>query len=205
MTFSKTDALRFTSHLDLYRTWERTFRRANLPLAYSQGFSPHPRINLASALPLGFTSEGEILEFWLEKALTIEDISAMLAPALPSGLIIREIKEVDQRLPALQSNLLASEYQITFLEDIPDLTQKCHTLLEAPTLPRRRNNKEYDLRPLLMSLTPISEDEEYHSRIIALLTAGEGKTGRPEEVISELGVPVEQTRVHRLRLIFKKH
>ena len=61
--------MRFTGHLDLHRAWERTFRRAGLPLAYSQGFNPHPRLNLASALPLGFTSEGEVIDVWLEQDL----------------------------------------------------------------------------------------------------------------------------------------
>ena len=62
IVFAKTEAMRYTSHLDLHRTWERTIRRANLPLAYSQGYNPHPRINLASALPLGFTSDCEVVE-----------------------------------------------------------------------------------------------------------------------------------------------
>ena len=67
VTFSKTYHMRYTSHLDVHRTWERTLRRARLPLAYSQGFNPRPKINLAAALPLGFTSDCEIVEFWLDE------------------------------------------------------------------------------------------------------------------------------------------
>jgi radical SAM-linked protein len=66
ITFSKTGAMRFTGHLDLHRAWERTFRRAALPLAYSQGYNPRPKMNLASALPLGFTSECEVIDVRLE-------------------------------------------------------------------------------------------------------------------------------------------
>jgi radical SAM-linked protein len=66
IAFAKTNAMRFTSHLDLQRTWERTIRRARLPLSYSQGFNPRPKINLAAALPLGFTSSCEIAEIWLD-------------------------------------------------------------------------------------------------------------------------------------------
>jgi uncharacterized protein (DUF2344 family) len=66
ITFSKTNAMRFTGHLDLQRTWERTIRRARLPLSYSQGFNPRPKINLAAALPLGFTSSCEMVEIWLD-------------------------------------------------------------------------------------------------------------------------------------------
>ena len=78
ITFAKTDAMRFTGHLDLHRAWERTFRRAGLPLAYTQGFSPHPRINLASALPLGFTSERELVDIWLEQELPASAVTAAL-------------------------------------------------------------------------------------------------------------------------------
>ena len=56
VTFAKTEPMRFTSHLDLFRAWERTFRRAGLPILFSQGYNPRPRMQLAAALPLGFTS-----------------------------------------------------------------------------------------------------------------------------------------------------
>ena len=65
LTFTKTGSLKYTGHLNLHRTLERTFRRAGLPLAYSQGFNPQPRMNLAEALPLGITSECEVMDVWL--------------------------------------------------------------------------------------------------------------------------------------------
>ena len=67
ISFSKTEAMRFTGHLDLILTWERTFRRADLPLSYSEGFNPRPVINLAAPLPLGFISTAEIGDFWLSE------------------------------------------------------------------------------------------------------------------------------------------
>src|SRR5512136_1095840 len=110
ITFAKTPAMRFTGHLDLHTAWERTFRRAGLPLAYSEGFNPHPRLNLASALPLGFTGEAEVIDAWLEQDLPLSDIQTALHRALPPGLKIAHIEIVDLRLPALQTELLASEY-----------------------------------------------------------------------------------------------
>jgi uncharacterized protein (DUF2344 family) len=80
ITFAKTNAMRFTSHLDLQRTWERTIRRARLPLSYSQGFNPHPKINLAAALPLGFTSRCEMVEIWLEDE-TLENPGGVPGPS----------------------------------------------------------------------------------------------------------------------------
>ena len=82
--FAKNDLMRFTGHLDLHRSWERIFRRAGLPLAYTQGFSPHPRINLASALPLGFTSEAELVDVWLEAELPLDEIARTLTARYPT-------------------------------------------------------------------------------------------------------------------------
>ena len=78
ITFHKTAAMRYTGHLDLHKTWERTIRRARLPLAYSQGYHPQPRLNVASALPLGFTSECELLDLWLADEVPIGDAAKAL-------------------------------------------------------------------------------------------------------------------------------
>ena len=72
LTFTKTDSLKYIGHLDLHRTLERTLRRAGLPIAYSQGFNPQPRMNLAEALPLGITSECEVMDVWCEKPIDLE-------------------------------------------------------------------------------------------------------------------------------------
>ena len=72
ITFSKSGAMQYVGHLDLHRSWERTFRRSGLPLAYSQGFHPQPRLNLACALPRGFTSQCEIFDAWLEQDVPID-------------------------------------------------------------------------------------------------------------------------------------
>ena len=128
--------MRFTSHLDLHRAWERTFRRASLPLAYTQGFNPRPRINLASALPLGFTSQYEVTDVWLEERLSIDSITRALGIALPPGLEISNAVEVELRAPALQSQLNSAEYTITFIEEIPNLQSRIDGLLNADSLPR---------------------------------------------------------------------
>jgi radical SAM-linked protein len=74
MEYAKTRALRFIGHLDMLRVWERTFRRARLPLAHTLGFHPHPRMNIGAALPLGFTSDCELIDFWLECELDSDQI-----------------------------------------------------------------------------------------------------------------------------------
>lgn len=200
--FAKTEAMRYTSHLDLHRAWERTIRRANLPLAYTQGYRPHPRINLASALPLGFTSQDEVVDIWLEETLPVSQIEADLEKSLPPGIQLQAVQTVRDQEPALQTQVKSSEYRITLLEPIPDLDLRMGALVAAENLERERRGKKYDLRPLVLELERLPEDENGQARIRALLSAQEGATGRPEEVILALGGDPALTRVERTRLEF---
>ena len=86
LTYKKEASLKYTGHLDLHKVWERTFRRAQLPLAYSQGFHPQPRIQQACPLPLGFISQCEVIDFWLKEDLLIDEVRAALIPALQPGI-----------------------------------------------------------------------------------------------------------------------
>ena len=201
ITFAKTDAMRFTSHLDLHRTWERTFRRAGLPLAYSHGFNPRPRLNLACALPLGFTGSQEILDAWLEQTLPEADIQRVLEQAAPPGIRIRRVESIDERAPTLQTVLEASNYTIILDERLPGLDERLNALLQAESLPRQRRGKDYDLRPLVLELERLPDDAEGRQRIHARLKAQEGATGRPEEVLDVLGADPLAARVNRDHLV----
>ena len=202
ITFAKTEDMRYTSHLDLYRAWERTIRRAGLPLAYSQGFRPHPRINLGAALPLGFTSQAEMIDIWVDEALPLDQIKHQLIDAAPPGVQISHIEEISQEKPALQSQIAASKYVITLLEPIQDIDANLDLLLHSPTLTRERRGKTYDLKPLIHDLYRLPDGELGQQRLQAVLSAREGATGRPEEVILALGGIPELARVHRSELLF---
>ncbi len=202
--FAKTEAMRFTGHLDLHKAWERTFRRAGLPLAYTQGFSPHPRLNLASALPLGFTGEAELLDAWLETELPVDLILEKLNPACPPGIQIRHITIADEILPAMQSELTANEYEITLLEPLPGLPARLVGLMNATEIPRQRRGKPYNLRPLILELqmVELADHQDDYQRIYTRLAALDSATGRPEEVLAALEYPAEAARFHRTRLVF---
>lgn len=88
--YAKRGRLAFTSHRDFARALERAVRRANVPIAYSSGFSPHPRISYASAAPTGVASEAEYLEMGLQAPMDVEDLRAALDAALPPGLDVLE-------------------------------------------------------------------------------------------------------------------
>jgi radical SAM-linked protein len=200
--FAKTDLMRYTGHLDLHRAWERTMRRAGLPLAYSQGFRPHPRINLGCALPLGFTSQDEVVDIWLEQSLPLDEIETALQSSLPPGIQLQAVEIIDEKEPTLQTQLLAAEYQITLLEAIPGLDANLEEVCQSASLLRQRRGKAYDLRPLILELCRLADDENGLQQLLAVLSAREGATGRPEEVILALGGDPTLARVQRTRLIF---
>jgi radical SAM-linked protein len=198
IAFSKTEAMRFTGHLDLHRAWERAFRRAGLPLSYSQGFHPQPKVNLACALPLGFTSECELLDAWLEAELPTPEVQATLLGALPPGIRIHNIEIIDSRAPALQTRVQSTQYWVTFLDPQPDLDTSLAKIWAAEALPRQRRGKPYDLRPLIEVIQRLPDSPEGLPRVTMRLAARESATGRPEEVLAELGVGIEAARVHRV-------
>ncbi len=194
--------MRYTGHLDLHRTWERVFRRADLPLAYSQGYHPQPRINLACALPLGFTSESEVVDVWIENDLPLVEVHQALIPALPPGIAILDIAEADPHEPALPTQVVASEYIVTLLDATYELNQRVAELLSAQELPRERRSKPYDLRPLIETIERLPDDPQGRARLKMRLSARSSATGRPEEVLAALDIPPESTRIHRTRLFF---
>ena len=202
INYAKTEAMRFTGHLDLYKTWERTLRRAGLPLAYSQGFNPRPKINLSSALPLGFTSQDEIIDIWLKEHLGLPQIEADLRRAAPPGIKIISVAEVDLRAPALQTQVLAAAFVVTLLDPVPDLAVRVEELLRKEKLPRARRAKEYDLRPLIQELTLLPDDDEQNARLFMRLNAQEGATGRPDEVLDEMGISPQTALVIRIKIIY---
>jgi radical SAM-linked protein len=200
ITFSKTGALKYIGNLDLHTIWERATRRAGLPLAYTHGFHPQPKMNLASALPLGFSSRCEVIDMRLNEDIDLADLQTRLQPAMPSGIGILKVEVVDERAPALQTQVLAAEYEVTLKEsaDSPGLKRKMDELLASESLPRQRRGKQYDLHPLIENLEMVSEH-----KILMRLAAREGATGRPEEVLDVLGIAIENAQVERTNLVFK--
>ncbi len=200
ITFSKTEAMRYTSHLDLHRTWERTVRRARLPLAYSQGFNPRPKINLACALPLGYTSSAEITEIWLDKELPIQEVEASLSSATPPGISIHTVQVVPPKGPKLPNLVKSAEYIVVLLDPIPDLAARIDQLLQAESLIRERRGKTYDLRPLIESIKQIDPSNQGDQRVWLRLAARTGATGRPDEVLDAMGIPPHRARIQRTAL-----
>lgn len=194
--------MRYTGQIDLHRIWERSARRADLPLAYNRGYHPQPKIQLAAALPLGFSSRCEVVDLRLEREIPLDGLAGRIQSAVPPGLTILSVEQEDESAPALGTLIKSAEYEVTLLEPagLDDLAHKIGATLAAASLPRERRGKRYDLRPLIEGLTICTSDPPI---LQMRLAAREGATGRPDEILAELGIPLEDTRVERTRLIVR--
>lgn len=199
--FGKSGALRYVGHLDLVTTWERVLRRAEFPLEYTRGFNPRPRLQFAAALPVGLTSECELLDIWLTARLSLDPPEALvdrLNATSPRGLHTYNVSEVPIKAPALPPQVLSAEYVLTPTEDLTsqELAARAEALLAAERIARERRGRKYDLRPLILDL---HLDETGH--LIAWLRTGEHEHARADELVEALGLSLAQVHVHRRRLV----
>jgi radical SAM-linked protein len=197
--FRKGERVRYISHLDVLRSWERSIRRADLPLSYSQGFTPHPKIAFASPLPLGFVSEAEVMDVSLDERVDAADFTARLAPESTEDLAVLRVEEVPLSAPAPQAALVWADYEA----DVPDLSPDAaasgiSTFMTATefewTEERKDKLRTYNLRPAVASLHAAPLDGG--TRLSMRLQADQDFTARPEQVVAALfpGIPVSTYR-----------
>lgn len=205
VTFSKTGGLRYVGNLDLHKIWERAARRAGLDLAYTQAFHPQAKIQLASPLPLGFSSRCEVVDIRLNEGVDLSDLIARLQEVMPAGIRLLRIVEVDPLAPALQAEVMAAEYEITLAGalETSELKRRIEELWASTSVQRERRGKLYDLRPLIEDLQLVVDDAQSEPVLRMRLTSREGATGRPEEVLDALGISSEDSLTERTRLIFR--
>lgn len=199
--FTKIDDLRFTGHIDLQRLFERALRRSGLPIRYSQGFSPKVRLNLASALPLGYSSQAEMLDFWMNEPVTLPEVEAALKSAVPVELEILEVKEVPNQLPSLQGSLVASEFLVRFAQDVDfgSLKERLDGLLQSDYLEVENRGKTKNLRLMLLDTEWIDDKKALKLR----MSATPGNTGRPDDLVRLLGLDPLDCAYERTNLIFE--
>lgn len=203
--YAKLEHLRYTSHLDLQKIWERALRRARIPLAYSQGFHPQPRLNQACPLPLGVTSRDEVIDIWLECDILSEpEFTDKLRKVLPEGISLHRIHEVPLKEPSPDNLVAAAEYEITLLETLPqpELERRIAELVSTQSILRTRRNKQYDLRPLIQEIALIQEPNQSSPKLRMRLSARPGATGRADEVLSALGLDPTLAHIERTHLFF---
>lgn len=209
VTYRKADALRYVGHLDLMRTWERSFRRAHLPLAYTQGFSPHARLALGAPLAVGFEGDRELLDVWMSPHVAPLDVVEGLRGELPAGLSVVAVEEVPHEEPSLQSAITSAMYELVFDRDDIDrdeLQWRVDGLLATHELEweeqRGQKTRVYDLRATVRGLDVRVERE--HVVVAMHLEAREGLTGRPLSVLDALGERASPRERRRIGLLLNE-
>jgi radical SAM-linked protein len=200
------EEVKYISHLDLMRFWERALRRAGMPLAYSEGFSPHPRISLAVPLPLGVTSEAELMDVFLTRWVSPPSFLRGVSQQLPPGIDTKEAWIIAQEVKSLQSKVRYAEYRVEVEseETLEEIEGRLRSLLAAKQLPwqhsRDTGMRHYDLRKLVDDLWIV--DGYRHQFTLGMrLRCDHTGAGRPEQVAAALGLPRPRS-IHRTKLIF---
>ena len=203
--FRKGERVRHISHLDVLRYWERAIRRAGLPLLYSQGFTPHPKIAFAAPLPLGFTGEGEIMEVLLEERTPLDRFAADLRAQTTPDLEVGALAEVGLGLPALPTLVRWADYRAALGGlDATAAREAAAAFLAADRFPWRQERagkkaREYDLRAGVAALAVEPGDGGAVMR--ARLGATQEFTVRPEQVVAALFPAAEVERYARVALV----
>lgn len=185
--YAKRGKMRFASHLDVARAFERGVRRAGLPIAYSAGFTPHPKISYAGGAPTGVASEAEYLSLTLTSRAEADAVRDRLNAALPDGIDVIAVAEDSGGLPA--SRLSASEWQIALPGLPPDnvvpVVQKFLALTEAPV--ERLTSKgmrRMDARAAVVSLDVL--DDLNSGCALLMVVRHTAPSVRPDDVLNAL-------------------
>ena len=206
--FCRGEEIKFISHLDIMRLWQRTLHRAGIPLAYSEGFSPHPRLSLAAPLPVGITSQAELMDVFCSRWVSPHFFTTAVSQQLPPGIKMQQVYPVAQTMPSLQSQVSYAEYEVEIEteRDKPGIESALNSLLSAKQLPwhhqRDTGTRSYDLRALINDLWLI----DWHSgsgTIGMRLRCDSDGSGRPEQVAAALGFTRYPHSVNRTKLILK--
>ena len=203
--FGKKARLRFISHLDLQRFFQRALNRTDLPIAFSQGFNPHPVMSFGSALAMGWTSEYEIVDVKLAVPIGRGRAEAAMRAALPEDLPILQVKMIDDRHPAPMAQVRAADYRVTFEDQAAReavFTAIPGFLAEETVMALRKTKsgeKSVNIRPLAIQIHTEGE------ALLPRLMLTEKDTLKPDLLVRTLaemgGIEAPEARIHRLCLL----
>ena len=212
MWFGKIDEMGLISHLDLVRLFDRAIRRAALPISFTGGYHPGPKIAIANALSLGITSNGEIVDFELTDDLDVEEFRTRLAAQLPENIPIYKVEDIDLKSPNASRLMDKAEYLITVqVADNPNWQQWIDAINSSQEILREKftksgNKQIINLRDRLFALELESEDKE-NTAVIRFTGScrNDGTNLSPDNLVYMLEqiskVEVQLLNVHRQQLI----
>ena len=226
LRFTKLGKIRWTSHRDVARMWERAFRRVQLPLAYSEGFSPRPKVSFGLALPTGHESVAEFLDVELtgldgpaferppSGVTALDGLAARLSAALPVGVDATAVAVLAPGSPSLQEDVASCSWRWTAAPaegtdpaSAADLAARVEQVMGAPTVEvvRTRKGAEVveDIRPGILSLEVVEESTE--GVVLTAELAATPRAVRPAEVLTALGPGLEERHVRRTSQWILRH
>jgi radical SAM-linked protein len=202
LRFTKLGKVRWTSHRDVARMWERALRRAEVPVAYTEGFSPRPRLSFGLALSTGHESLGEYLDVDLADFVDVSSLPARLTPALPVGIDCVAAVALGGGEPSLQQAVDACTWEIELAGlDGTDAANAVAAALAAPSLVATRTRKGHevtdDLRPAIIALAVNGDSADGDGTIVTAEVATQPRGLRPGELVEACFGAVEARRVLR--------
>jgi radical SAM-linked protein len=208
LQYAKRGRLRFASHRDFARAFERSLRRAEIPMAYSAGFHPHPKISYVGAAPTGVASEAEYVEIALARSCEPEQLRAAIDAVLPDGLdVLRAVDAVDCVPGSLAEQIQGSCWQLELAADPELLRTALQALLATSEAPVERLTKDgvriLDARAPLVSAQVSETASEPTRAIMRMVVRQVTPTVRPDDVLAALRsvagfAPLEPARATRL-------
>ena len=213
LRFNKEGLARFISHLDLMRTFERAFRRAELPIAFSQGFNPRPKMTFASALSVGISSSSEYLDVEFSEDVSASDVALKLNPALPEGIKVTDVKMADEAISLSMLNGAKYVVRLALNEvDLEELKKSTKGLLEQKEIiieKRTKSGKKLvNIAPFIYSLG-LSNCDGSAADIVMSVAIGQQGSVAPTMVINELErilcKELEIVSIHREAIFYKSN
>jgi len=198
--FAVGSELRFLSHLDLLRTFERALRRARIPVALTEGFHPKPRLSLAAPLPVGISSRAEFGDVFLRAPVAPAEFIARLNAVLPPGLTVLRAALTSERTAPVMAVVNAAEYRVQ-LEGNTITADNIQELLASEELFVLRSTKKgertVDVRPLIFSI------ELRGGELVFRCALGPEGNLRPDELLGLLGLDIRDVLVERTGLFVR--
>src|ERR1035437_2882034 len=204
--FSRGEEVKFISHLDIIRLWQRALLRAGIPLAYSEGFNPHPRISLAVPLAVGVTSEAELMDVFCASVVSPHWFQDAVSQQLLPGVTILQTYQLPLTIPSLQSMVRWAEYKVSLADGQPTepVNAAITRILAANDIPWQHHRdtgvRNYNLRVLIDTLQLVELNAD-HLTIAMRLRCDSSGSGRPEQVAAALGFTEQPVSIHRTKLV----
>jgi radical SAM-linked protein len=156
LRYSKLGKVRFTSHRDMARIWERSVRRLQLPIAYSEGFSPRAKLSFGLALPTVFESQAEFVDLTFNEPVPIDNLPEQMTEVLPNGVTVTGAVALEGKVDSLQETVQSTSWSLFVDGDLDELQAWSTTMLEADELlvTRERKGKSStdDVRPAVLAV-----------------------------------------------------